>query len=126
MLNIFCPKCGVNEVQVDMTLPEVQALTLEEAAERIPLCSSCNPPAPEPPSDAELQRLYKNLVECGERAREICKHDFVVVCPKCKEKQFSAFDKLFTFAYTVCLTCQPDTEDVEAMGNAIFKIAGTV
>lgn len=58
-----------------------------------------------------LTKNYKNIVSS---------HN--VICPKCQEKQFSAFDKLFTTANEICYMCAPIGEDTDILSDNIFSI----
>jgi len=43
-----------------------------------------------------------------------------VVCPKCGEKQFSPFDKLYVQEYNECVVCT-DEHKLEKRGEYIFS-----
>jgi len=117
MITLICPHCGINEVQVDMTLEQVRGMRFED----IPDCNECavvdTPP--------ELKTIHKGLLEAAEKHKEICHFGFVVNCPQCHERQYAAYDKIYCFAYQRCIDCTPENE-LEAMSDAIFKIVGAV
>lgn len=113
MITLICPRCGINEVKVDMTLDQVRGMRFED----IPDCDECATKDTPP----ELKPIHKGLLEAAAKKSEICHYGFVVNCPKCHVKQISAYDKLFAFAYQQCVDCTPENE-LEAMGDAIFKI----
>jgi len=125
MVTFICPTCGINQVKVDMT--EEESMRYPEGRgfpfEQIPDCTSCSMSVDEIP--AELKPIHKGLLEAAAKKSEICHWGFVVNCPRCHERQFSAYDKIYTFAYHQCVDCTP-ARDVEAMGDAIFKIVGAI
>jgi len=55
-----------------------------------------------------------NIVEAAKRVDEIKKFDFEVHCPVCSDKQWSLFDKLYTFAYGKCVNCST-AEEIERL-----------
>ena len=123
MTTFICPTCGINTVEVDMT--DEEAIQYPDGRgfpfEQIPDCQSCSMSVDEIPP--ELKPIHKGLLEAAEKRKEICHYGFCVTCPRCHEKQFSAFDKIFTFAYQQCIDCTP-ASDVAAYSDAIFQIVG--
>jgi len=68
--------------------------------------------------------LYNRLIETAERKEEISKFGFKVKCAQCHVQQVSVFDKLYVFAFERCPDCTP-AHELEAQGEAIFKIVGS-
>ena len=62
-----------------------------------------------------------NIIDLAKQAKAIVRFDNVVRCPKCEQKQFSAFDKLFTVAYDMCVDCIP-AEELDEKSTNIFAI----
>jgi hypothetical protein len=52
------------------------------------------------------------ITEVIEKRREIMASQ-AIYCPKCNEKQFAPFDKLFVSAYGICYMCSPATPGPE-------------
>ena len=61
------------------------------------------------------------IIEAAEKLDEIRKFDYLVHCPLCSEKQFSLFDKLYTYAYGKCVDCST-SDELERLGENIFTI----
>ena len=51
--------------------------------------------------------MTNNLIYVLDNHKKIAKRQDVY-CPKCGEKQFSVFDKLYTVAFGECYSCAPD------------------
>lgn len=62
-----------------------------------------------------------NIIEVAENAKEIAA-DQDVYCPRCGEKQFSIFDKLYACAYDMCVTCETDVDEYTRRGENILEI----
>jgi len=45
-----------------------------------------------------------------------------VYCPKCKEKQWSIFDRTFTEVNMQCVDCTPAGEELEKKSEKVFEI----
>jgi len=116
-ITLICPRCGINEVRVDMTLDQVRGMRFED----IPDCNECATKNTPP----ELKPIHTGLLEAAEKRKEICKFGFVVNCPQCHVKQISAYDKIYTFAYQRCVDCTP-ADELEAFSDAIFQIVGGI
>ena len=63
-----------------------------------------------------------NIINVAENRDKIMASQ-TIYCPKCDEKQFAPFDKLFTMAYGRCLDCSTPKQ-VETDGENIFAIIG--
>jgi hypothetical protein len=46
-----------------------------------------------------------------------------VYCPKCKEKQWSIFDRTFTEMNRQCVDCTP-ADDLEKKSEKVFEVVG--
>ena len=119
MTRTKCPTCGINYVELDMTEEEARGLPFEQ----IPDCMSCSSSVEE--FTPELQKVHAGLLEAAAKIREICTYGFVVNCPICHERQYSAYDKVFTFAYQRCVDCTPENE-LDMYSDAVFKIVGVL
>jgi hypothetical protein len=62
------------------------------------------------------------LIEAAQKSKEIMARQDVF-CPRCNQKQFSPFDKLYVFAYEMCYDCTPDEHNIDYSDN-IFEIIG--
>jgi len=62
-----------------------------------------------------------NIIKVANEKDKILKFDHVVFCPKCNEKQFAGFDKLFTEVYGICIDCA-DEKFIEENSTNIFRI----
>lgn len=61
-----------------------------------------------------------NIIETAKNRDEIMASQ-QIHCPRCGNKQFSPFDKLYTKAYDICVDCT-EPEELELKGNNIFAI----
>lgn len=61
----------------------------------------------------------KTLEEITKKKKEITSFATIVVCPKCGIKQFSPFDKMYTFICEQCYICAPYDEEKDKL---IFSI----
>ena len=61
------------------------------------------------------------IIEAAENIDKIRKFNYEVHCPLCREKQWSLFDKLYTYAYGKCVDCST-VRDLEELGENIFAI----
>lgn len=60
------------------------------------------------------------LIEAAQNSKEIMARQDIF-CPKCGERQFSPFSKLYTFAYSRCYDCTADEHSDDYADN-IFEI----
>lgn len=61
------------------------------------------------------------IVEAAEQRDKILKYDFVVCCPICGERYYSAFDKLYTYAYGKGVCCSTE-EELNMLSDNIFML----
>jgi len=61
------------------------------------------------------------IIEAAENRDEILSFEHTVRCPHCGEKQFSPFDKLYTYGYEKCVDCS-SPEELKRLGENIFAI----
>jgi len=60
-----------------------------------------------------------NIIEVAENVSKILSFENIVKCPRCGERQFSSYDKLYTSAYQVCFMCD-ETDEIRQ--ENIFRI----
>lgn len=61
------------------------------------------------------------IIEAAENKDEILSFEYTVHCPHCGEKQFSPFDKLYTYSYGKCVDCST-VDELERLGENVFAI----
>lgn len=62
-----------------------------------------------------------NIIDVAKNLKEIMTFEHKTNCPKCNEKQFSPFDKVYTESYGSCVDCSNE-EELEEKSKNIFNL----
>ena len=65
--------------------------------------------------------MSSNIIEVAKNIDNILKAEHETFCPKCNEKQWSSFDKLYAEIYGKCVDCS-DIKELDKNSPNIFAL----